>query len=379
MTADQLNYGGNSWALWLPDGTQEQAYRLSNGNLQEYVGSGHGARPYRYCFYNPNPLTITSFRVCNSSEDHIVNYDFRYSDDNESWTTLASGTNTNFQTYGQWTFPVPNSGAHQYYQFRCVTGTDADWENLAELTLYGTQNIIADPVVTILDMRRDKSTFFFVRKDDSMKTYMAITGDIIAWFHHSGKFYRPGTEPAGSYPLTKEQYLAINFGVAIGNTLRWYADQRPYLVEDWIQPTATDYNLPDGGIISAAQESGVGYAWHALNGQTSGGIENYWSAGVGNIWRRVTFPYNLFLTGLLHYNAGSSSTLGGRYWANSTRTIPIGDAFSLSGAWTQLLVYDDGPPIATDTIYFSKSSVATGPGIGQIFITAKKLTYEVPE
>jgi hypothetical protein len=166
MAQDQTVLGGDIWGFSAPNGTSDAIWQLSDGNLQQHVASGHRSRPYPYRFYNPNPLTIRSFRVCNSYEDYITGYDFQCSDDGSNWTTLTSGSG-NTSSYAQWTFSVPNSGAHQYYQFRVVSGTDGDWQNLSELTMYGTQNVVDDPETTVIPEVRNEKIYLILDPEAS--------------------------------------------------------------------------------------------------------------------------------------------------------------------------------------------------------------------
>jgi hypothetical protein len=216
-----------------------------------------------------------------------------------------------------------------------------------------------------------------------MKTYVATIGEHTPWAHYNGAFYVSAKAPAGAYPLTREEYTALNYRVALGEDLHWHPDQRPYAVAEWTQPTATGYTLPDGARISASSEdTAQNYAWRAMNGATSGGNGNFWAPSTTEAWWTVVFPYALELAGLLHYNRGGSTQyvpVYGRYWTDSSMQTPIGNAFELTGVWSQLQVYDGGPPIVTNRIYFQKTGGSVNGGIGQIFITAKKISYEVPE
>jgi hypothetical protein len=156
-----------------------------DGKLQQHIASGHRSRPYPYRFYNPNPLTLTSTWVCNSYKDYINNWDFQCSDDGNTWTALTSGNNINHSSYGQWTFFVPNSGAHRYYEFRVVSGTDGDWQNLSELTIYGTQTVVDDPETTVIpEVQHEK--LYLITKERNAEA--ALTADFHRYARQASTF-----------------------------------------------------------------------------------------------------------------------------------------------------------------------------------------------
>jgi hypothetical protein len=382
MTQDQLIPGGDLWALWTPNGTNYDPYRYSDGVLDQYNASGHRARPYPYRFYNSNPLIITSFRVCNANEDHVRNWRFDYSDDGDNWITLTSGTSGG-GGYTHWTFTVPNSGAHQYYQFVVVTGTDGDWQNIGELTMYGTQNIVDDPVETVIGDDPGKRVYFFIRKEnDQMRTYISVTGDHLPWSHYGGSFYTASMAPEGAYPLTQGQYDTLQYRIAAGDTIGWYANQRPYAMANWSQPVFTTYTASDGSTITAGnQEAGYGeYSWKAMDGITTG--DNFWGTNVTATWWQVTFPHKIAITRLIHYNRNGAdyANITGRYWTGPEMTNPIGAAFTLAGSWATRTVYNNAATaIITDKIYFQKTGGGVYAGIGEVVLTAKKISYEVPQ
>jgi hypothetical protein len=146
MTAEQPALGGSSWGM-VGNDTNGSVWILSDYNYSQAWASGHAVRPYPFTFYNPNPLVITSFTVWNGQWDNTRDWDFRVSNDNASWTTVASGTST-AGNWGIWSEDIDTGGAFRYHQFRIVTGTDRDWENIAEIHIFGTENVIDEPVRT---------------------------------------------------------------------------------------------------------------------------------------------------------------------------------------------------------------------------------------
>jgi hypothetical protein len=374
MTGSQTNYGGDLWALDAPYGTNDPVWHLSDGNLQQHIASGHRGRPYPYLFYNPNPLTITSVRICNSYEDYINGYAFWYSDNRDDWTQLVSGNNTNHGGYGQWTFTVPNSGAHRYYEFRVNSGTDGDWQNLSEITMYGTQDIRDDPETSLLDDKVSQSIWIFV------------SGAVTPWAHYSGQLYKIAEAPQGAYPLTDEQYVALQERMAAGDALRWFDSQRPFTTANWTQPIFTAPTAADGSVASAGSEVDANEAaWKALDGnKTANDNLHHWAPLALQTWWMVVFPYKINITQLVHYNRhldyAGDATVSGRYWTSEVMTVSIGEQFTTPDTnWAARTCYSSTVAIMTDRIYFQKTGGGNQySGIGELEITARKVTYEVP-
>jgi hypothetical protein len=152
MAGNYESPGGDRWALWAPVGVADydNLWHLCDGQFTYAVSSGHRSRPFPYCFYNPNPLRISTFRVYNAGSDYVTGYDFQCSDDGQDWTTLAQGTNANYSAQGIWEFPVNSIAYHRYHQFRVISGTDGDWQNLCGLQMLGVQSLVDPPEVTVL-------------------------------------------------------------------------------------------------------------------------------------------------------------------------------------------------------------------------------------
>jgi hypothetical protein len=220
-----------------------------------------------------------------------------------------------------------------------------------------------------------------------MKFYYVVTGAPMPWAHNSGQFYVLEDAPPGSYPITQEQYDAIRYHIADGDTVSWYADQRPYTTAAWSQPVFTSATASDGSVISAGNYQGQ-YGenpYHAMDGYTSGGQDSqrWWGTTTTPTWWKVIFSYRISITRLVHYNREGSSyaNIQGRYWADEAMTIPIGAAISTANTgWLAVTVYNNvADPIVTDRIYFQKTGGAQYSGIGEVVLTARKFTYEVPQ
>jgi hypothetical protein len=237
--------------------------------------------------------------------------------------------------------------------------------------------------VTVLDDAVEDEIYFLCTKDlDAMKLYAATVGAILPWAHYEGQFYRRDSAPSGAYPLAQEQVDALNYSIAAGDTLAWYADQRPYTTASWSQPVFTGYTAGDGSVISAGnyQDGYSEYPWKAMDGKIGDG--NFWGTTTTTTWWKVVFPYKILLTGLVHYNRydGQYAAINGRYWADEAATIPIGDAISAPATsnWSTTVYSSTASPIVTDRIRFEKTGGNVNGGIGEIVITARKISYEVP-
>jgi hypothetical protein len=217
-----------------------------------------------------------------------------------------------------------------------------------------------------------------------MKTYVSIVSGLLEWAHYQGKFYPISSAPAGAYPISQEQYGALQERISSGDQLGWFTNQRPYATTAWTQPVFTAYTAADGSVISASSDDGdYSRAWRAMDGNTSGGDGNFWCTGNSATgWWQVAFPYKITMTVLVHYNRNNATyaNITGRYWTSNAMTTPIGAAFTLATSWGTSTRYNStANPIITNIIYFQKTAGNGYSGIGEVVITARKLSYEVPE
>ena len=106
---------------------------------QWHSGSG---QPHWIMFYNPNPLSISKITIFNGADNVMpLDWQFQYSDDNNDWHTLVSGTNTVLTSNGEWSFDVTDSGSHKYYRFYTTSGAgnDSAYLGLTEIQITGKE------------------------------------------------------------------------------------------------------------------------------------------------------------------------------------------------------------------------------------------------
>jgi hypothetical protein len=181
-----------------------------------------------------------------------------------------------------------------------------------------------------------------------------------------------------------------------GKSLGWYANQRPYIYEDWAQPSYTsNTGNPDGAVFAASSEKdSLRFAYQAMDGNlAASGLHERRPNDPGPAWWKVLFPFKIRITQLTHQNtyrsgsqiAGSAGIIG-HYFADGEATIPIGDQFDSGGTSVSLhLIYDSQTPIITNTIYLVKTASTGGDttngtaGIGEVVLEASKIIYEVAE
>lgn len=105
------------------------AYKAFDGNTvmndasYDQWHSNYG-QPHWIKFYNPNLLSVSKVTIFNGADNVMpLDWEFQYSDDNNDWHTLTSGTNTVLTSNGEWSFDVANSGNHKYYRFYTTSGS----------------------------------------------------------------------------------------------------------------------------------------------------------------------------------------------------------------------------------------------------------------
>jgi len=153
----------------------------------------------------------------------------------------------------------------------------------------------------------------------------------------------------------------------------------------WTQPVATSNNtaIAGGNMVFTASSEGDGKMYGAMDGNISGSSSsNFWQTTSNTPlgWWQVKFPYKIRITGLKFYNCYSNytnHTKTARFYTNSSKAIPIGDAFtgvnSNYGLTTITGIPAEG--IITDTIYLDITECyRTSSGMGELQITATKLT-----
>ena len=113
---------------------------LNNASTDQWH-SGYG-QPHWIKFYNPVPLAVSKITIYNGAANVLpLDWEFQYSDNNEDWETLASGTNTELTANGEWSFDVTNSGQHKYYRFYTSSGsgTDTSYLGITEIKITGKE------------------------------------------------------------------------------------------------------------------------------------------------------------------------------------------------------------------------------------------------
>lgn len=147
MTGNQMTLGGSVWGVYESGGQTGNLWKLSDQNGSTYWDAGRPGLPIRVIFYNPNPLLLTGVYFYNYSSDGISSYTFSGSNDNSNWDELSSGSGKGHNQ--QWTDTITTSTAYRYFKLQVSQTLDSSgWLNLREVTMYGTENVIADPVVS---------------------------------------------------------------------------------------------------------------------------------------------------------------------------------------------------------------------------------------
>lgn len=161
-----------------------------------------------------------------------------------------------------------------------------------------------------------------------------------------------------------------------------------YQEENWTQPVFTSMVADDGSYIVASGHGNNQQPWKAMDGiipnKNNGDAEWASTDTLAGYWM-VRFPYKIRVTGLVHYNMYSDTAknkpIVGRFWADTQKTIPIGDQISTSTSSAAATTIANIPAngVITDTIYFEKISSKVYGGIGELVITAKKISSTVVE
>ena len=149
VLASNGTIGGNAFAVEADSAIDSvrPAWKAFDGNTvindvsydQWHSSSG---QPHWIKFYNPNPLSVSKVTIFNGAGNVMpLDWQFQYSDDNNDWHTLTSGTNTELTQNGEWSFDVTNSGSHKYYRFynTSSSGADTSYVGLTEIQITGKE------------------------------------------------------------------------------------------------------------------------------------------------------------------------------------------------------------------------------------------------
>lgn len=154
--------GGDAFAVEADSviDSNRDAFKAFDGNTvmndasydQWHSSSG---QPHWIKFYNPNPLSVSKVTIFNGAGNVMpLDWQFQYSDDNNDWHTLVSGTNTELTQNGKWSFDVTNSGSHKYYRFYTTSssGTDTSYLGLTEIQITGkvVDDFVCDKPIYVL-------------------------------------------------------------------------------------------------------------------------------------------------------------------------------------------------------------------------------------
>lgn len=144
--------GGSSFAVLADSefnrsGNLDYAWHAFDGNTHvsatypSTFWNSTSGQPHWIEFYNPSLLVVTNIKIYNGENGSVPkDWEFQYSDDGTTWTTLESGTNTVTGTGIDWNFNVANSGSHRYYRFYTSTsqGTYSTYTTITEITITGS-------------------------------------------------------------------------------------------------------------------------------------------------------------------------------------------------------------------------------------------------
>lgn len=97
-------------------------------------------QPHWLEWYSPNVLLINKIVVFNGADNVLpLNWEVQYSDNNEEWTTGASGTNTALTANAEWEINNITGGYHKFWRFRTTSGSGGDsaYLGITELQISG--------------------------------------------------------------------------------------------------------------------------------------------------------------------------------------------------------------------------------------------------
>lgn len=287
------------------------------------VDTHPNAAPQWESFYSPVPLKVTQLRIGQIKDTsqaqyyYITAYKIQVSDDNQTWTDVYSGTGSKPAT--TLVADIEDSGYHKYYRAYIVSAQY--YSGYPRVFFFGID----------FDAEAEDDVFY----DEVVKSYVVK--------RKVRKYYK-------------------------------------YEYEDWAQPIATGATtvLPEGNMVVTATNQYAAGPYICLDGNTT-------TAWVMNETRigfwQVKFPYKIKITGLIFYNCnGVNRTNTGRFYTDSTKGTPIGNAFQATNADFASTVIEgiSTNGVETDTIYLDiTSSNRTSSGMAELQITAQRKTGKV--
>ena len=149
--------------------------------------------------------------------------------------------------------------------------------------------------------------------------------------------------------------------------------RKHYKYVNWTQPVLTSNTDKNCAVTCSASYNGYP-AYYAIDSSTT----NCWFPNTTTGWWKIVFPEEINITALTHIAGayqGQTQTITGRYYADSSKQIPIGNAISGSYAQGASVQVQNIPVegIKTNTIYFEKTAGHANAGIGQLVITAQEI------
>jgi len=148
----------------------------------------------------------------------------------------------------------------------------------------------------------------------------------------------------------------------------------------WTQPVLTSNT--SYGTVSANAYYSSSYPWRAADGtipvyaQENLCWKIHNSEGQYPGWWKWEFPFTLFISQLKFYGSvdyDGNTDFNGRWYTDSTKSVPIGDAFSIGHNSQAPLITpanQSAQGYITNSIYLDATSGNNG-GIGELVITAK--------
>lgn len=130
--------GGSSFAVYLSNiWASEYAYHAFDNNSSTIMATTSGSY---LTIYNPAALKASSLTITNGGSQGqyaIQGYTLYGSNDNSTFTTLTSGTNTNLTNASTWTIDIPSISQGYYQYYKLVVANSTGYINEAQITVSG--------------------------------------------------------------------------------------------------------------------------------------------------------------------------------------------------------------------------------------------------
>ena len=180
------NLGGYSFAC-----TQSNAYNseyaylaFDSSNSTQFTTNGNTGS---LTIYNPNPLNITNIVITNGFQSSYVrpisSGSIEGSNDNVTWTTLGSFTNTNKTVLATWSIDLSgNTGFYNYYRFNLVG--DGSYARITEMTITALEKTIIESTSSDYDYYEDVNVSYplIVQYENNEWTTPVQVGSDSYWY-----------------------------------------------------------------------------------------------------------------------------------------------------------------------------------------------------